>query len=215
MILVPEHCQYAVSSLSFARRSGPPALARQTSDAATYRGDTAIRGRPRFFSHRHRKILDVYVNVNNTFAAMHTKMPNPVPDPELAISFTIGELSRQFSVTTRTIRFYEDEGLLAPRRAGQNRVYTVRDRVRLKLILRGKRLGFSIKEIKDMVEMYDAPEGETGQLRYFVERMCQRREDLLKQRHDIEQVLTELDQLQARCESLIKKQLSPHRANGA
>ena len=106
---------------------------------------------------------------------MHTKMPSPAQDPELAASFTIGELSRQFSVTTRTIRFYEDEGLLAPRRVGQNRVYTARDRVRLKLILRGKRLGFSIKEIKDMVEMYDAPKGEAGQLKYFVERMCQRR----------------------------------------
>ena len=146
---------------------------------------------------------------------MQTKMSSAAQDPELAVRFTIGELSRQFSVTTRTIRFYEDEGLLAPRRAGQNRVYTARDSVRLKLILRGKRLGFSIKEIKDMVEMYDAPEGEAGQLRYFVERMCQRREDLLKQRHDIEQVLAELDQLQARCESLIEKQLSPHRATSA
>jgi DNA-binding transcriptional MerR regulator len=129
-------------------------------------------------------------------------------------SFTIGELSRQFAVTTRTIRFYEDEGLLAPRRAGQNRIFTVRDRVRLKLILRGKRLGFSIKEIKDMVDMYDAPEGEVGQLRDFIERMCQRREDLLKQRHDIDQVLAELDQLQTRCESLLENQTSPRRAAG-
>jgi DNA-binding transcriptional MerR regulator len=128
---------------------------------------------------------------------------------EVSTSFTIGELSRQFAVTTRTIRFYEDAGLLAPQRAGQNRIYTVRDRVRLKLILRGKRLGFSIKEIKDMVDMYDAPEGEVGQLKFFIERMCQRREDLLKQRNDIEQVLTELDQLQARCESMIDEQSGP------
>ena len=126
-----------------------------------------------------------------------------VHDHRLPPSFTIGELSKQFHVTTRTIRFYEDEGLLAPQRSGQNRIYTARDRVRLKLILRGKRLGFSIKEIKDMVEMYDAPEGEAGQLKYFIERMCQRRDDLLKQRNDIDQVLSELDQLQARCESII------------
>ena len=82
---------------------------------------------------------------------------NSTPDTQTnerdpATSFTIGELSRQFAVTTRTIRFYEHEGLLAPQRAGQNRIFTARDRVRLKLILRGKRLGFSIREIKDMVD---------------------------------------------------------------
>ncbi len=91
--------------------------------------------------------------------------PGEPSDGEAKTRFTIGELSKQFDVTTRTIRFYEDEGLLAPRRSGQNRIYTVRDRVRLKLILRGKRLGFSIREIKDMVDMYDAPQGEIGQLK--------------------------------------------------
>ena len=131
---------------------------------------------------------------------------------DLPARFTIGELSRQFAVTTRTIRFYEDEGLLAPQRAGQNRIYTPRDRVRLKLILRGKRLGFSIKEIKDMVDMYDAPEGEAGQLKYFIERMNRRRADLLKQRSDIDQVLAELDQLQARCESMVDAQASAMRS---
>ena len=134
---------------------------------------------------------------------MDTTLSPEAREGELAVSITIGELSRQFAVTTRTIRFYEDQGLLAPQRAGQQRIYTARDRVRLKLILRGKRLGFSIKEIKDMVDMYDAPEGAVGQLKYFIERMRQRREDLLKQRHDIDQVLAELDQLQARCESMI------------
>ena len=142
-------------------------------------------------------------------------MDTQAPDRKHPVSFTIGELSRQFAVTTRTIRFYEDEGLLAPERAGQNRIYTARDRVRLKLILRGKRLGFSIKEIKDMVEMYDAPEGEVGQLKYFIEGMCQRRKDLLKQRNDIDQVLAELDQLQTRCESMIDDQSSTHRAANA
>ena len=156
-----------------------------------------------------RKVLDVYVNVNITFTTMNSTLDTHPNKRDATTSFTIGELSRQFAVTTRTIRFYEDEGLLAPRRAGQNRIFTVRDRVRLKLILRGKRLGFSIKEIKDMVDMYDAPEGEVGQLRYFIERMCQRREDLLKQRHDIDQVLTELDQLQTRCEHLMDRTNTP------
>ena len=161
------------------------------------------------------KVLDVYVNVNIDFAAMDGTLTTRTHEQAAPANFTIGELSRQFAVTTRTIRFYEDEGLLAPQRAGLQRIYTARDRVRLKLILRGKRLGFSIREIKEMVDMYDAPEGEVGQLRYFIERMHQRREDLLKQRNDIEQVLTELDQLQARCESLIAAPGEPSHLSGA
>jgi DNA-binding transcriptional MerR regulator len=120
-----------------------------------------------------------------------------------APTLTIGELSKEFEVTTRTIRFYEDEELLTPRRVGQKRIYSVRDRVRLKLILRGKRLGFSIKEIKDMIDLYDAPEGEKAQLKDFIGRMQHRRQVLLTQRADIDQVLAELDQLQTRCESLL------------
>ena len=76
--------------------------------------------------------------------------------------FSIGLLAREFDVTTRTIRFYEDQGLLSPRRRGQTRLFDQRDRTRLKLILRGKRLGFSLSEINEIVDMYDAPPGETG-----------------------------------------------------
>jgi DNA-binding transcriptional MerR regulator len=130
-------------------------------------------------------------------------MSRPAENLDRSATFTIGDLSRDFQVTTRTIRFYEDEKLLSPRRQGQNRIYTPRDRVRLHLILRGKRLGFSIKEIRDMLDMYDAPEGEVGQLRYFIERMRLRREDLLRQRADIDQVLGELDALETRCEELL------------
>ena len=83
-------------------------------------------------------------------------------------SYSIGDLSREFGVTTRTIRFYEDQGLLSPNRNGQNRIYQARDRVRLKLILRGKRLGFSLKEINKLIELYDAPDGEADQLRSFI-----------------------------------------------
>jgi len=127
-------------------------------------------------------------------------------DAASSATHSIGDLSREFRVTTRTIRFYEDQGLLCPRRQGQNRIYAPRDRVRLKLILRGKRLGFSIREIKDMLDMYDAPEGEVGQLRYFMDRMRERREDLLRQRADIDQVLGELGALEARCEDILVAQ---------
>lgn len=130
------------------------------------------------------------------------RRPQPLEDPRPA--FSIGGLAREFRVTTRTIRFYEDQGLLAPERHGQNRIYGPRDRVRLQLILRGKRLGFSLREIRDMLEMYDAPEGEVGQLRYFMARMRERREDLLRQRADIDQVLGELDALEERCRGILE-----------
>ncbi len=115
----------------------------------------------------------------------------------------IGALAREFGVTTRTIRFYEDQGLLAPERAGANRVYGARDRVRLRLILRGKRLGFSLAEIGEMLDMYDAPRGERGQLEYFIRRIRERRSDLLEQRREIDDVLGELDALERRCVDLV------------
>lgn len=120
--------------------------------------------------------------------------------------FSIGDLSREFGVTTRTIRFYEDQGLLSPTREGQNRIYRPRDRVRLKLILRGKRLGFSLKEIKELIELYDAPEGETGQLRSFIDKIRARRGELMVQKQDIEHVLDELDSLERRCADLLDGQ---------
>ncbi len=114
-------------------------------------------------------------------------------------TFSIGDLSREFEVTTRTIRHYEDLGLLAPKREGQNRIYSPRDRVHLKLILRGRRLGFSLKEIGELLELYNAPNGEASQLKRFVAKMRQRRETLLEQREDIDRVLEELDELEKRC----------------
>ena len=120
------------------------------------------------------------------------------------VVYSIGDLSREFGVTTRTIRFYEDQGLLSPNRNGQNRIYRARDRVRLKLILRGKRLGFPLKEIKKLIELYDAPEGEAGQLRSFIDKIRARRGELLAQRDDIEHVLEELDSLEQRCADLLE-----------
>ena len=113
--------------------------------------------------------------------------------------FSISELSQEFDVTTRAIRFYEDEGLLEPHRQGRQRVYSSRDRVRLKLILRGKRLGFSLSEIGDIIDMYDSEPGEVGQLQYFIEKISVRRKTLKQQRDDIEVTLKELDNIEKQC----------------
>ena len=99
---------------------------------------------------------------------------------------SIRELAKEFDVTTRTIRFYEDQGLLMPERRGQHRIFVPRDRVRLKLILRGKRLGFKLYEIRDLIDMYDAEQGEEGQLQFFLTKISERRDDLLQKKKDIE-----------------------------
>lgn len=119
-------------------------------------------------------------------------------------TYSIGDLSREFEVTTRTIRHYEDLGLLAPSRNGQNRVYSSRDRVHLKLILRGRRLGFSLKEIGELLQLYDAPNGAASQLKLFIGKMRERRKALLSQREDIDRVLEELDHLERRCAEILQ-----------
>ncbi len=118
-------------------------------------------------------------------------------------TYGIGDLARHFDVTPRTIRFYEAEGLLSPRRRGRNRVYRPRDRVRLKLILRGKRLGFSLGEIRALLDLYDAPEGRTGQLESFIEKIREHRALLLEQRKDIDAVLSEMKSLEHQCRALL------------
>ena len=119
--------------------------------------------------------------------------------------FSISELSQEFDVTTRAIRFYEDEGLLEPHRQGRQRVYSSRDRVRLKLILRGKRLGFSLSEIGDIIDMYDSEPGEVGQLQYFIEKIGVRRKTLKQQRDDIDVTLKELDSIEKQCRKSITR----------
>ena len=119
--------------------------------------------------------------------------------------FSISDLSQEFDVTTRAIRFYEDEGLLEPRRKGRRRVYTVRDRVRLKLILRGKRLGFSLSEIGDIITMYDSEPGEAGQLHYFINKISARRTVLKQQRDDIDVTLNELDAIEKQCRKTLAR----------
>jgi len=107
-------------------------------------------------------------------------------------TFSIGDLAREFDVTLRTIRFYEDERLLKPQRVGSRRVYSKRDWVRLKLILRGKRLGFSLAEVREMLELYDSAPDERAQLEKFVVALKDRREHLERQREEIEEVLGEI-----------------------
>ena len=118
--------------------------------------------------------------------------------------YSIGELSREFQITTRAIRFYEDAGLLAPTRNGKHRVYKPRDRTRLKLILRGKRLGFALSEVSELLDLYDGPEGESAQLERFIAKITEHRSVLLSQRREIDTVLAEMDALAQQCQTLLK-----------
>jgi DNA-binding transcriptional MerR regulator len=117
--------------------------------------------------------------------------------------FTITELASEFDITPRAIRFYEDMGLLEPARAGRNRVYTQRDRTRLKLTLRGKRLGLSLQEVKQLVDMYDSESDAVPQLKAFLDVLAQHRRQLQQQLDDIEVTLAEIAQHEERCQALI------------
>jgi DNA-binding transcriptional MerR regulator len=117
--------------------------------------------------------------------------------------FSITELAQEFDVTARAIRFYEDVGLLTPQRAGRNRVYTQRDRTRLKLTLRGKRLGLTLSEIKQLVDMYDSPSDTAPQLTAFLHVLGEHRRALEQQREDIEITLAEIAQHEERCRVLL------------
>lgn len=125
--------------------------------------------------------------------------------PPAKRTFSISDLAREFSLTTRTIRFYEDQGLLAPERAGRNRVYGNRERVRIRLILRGKRLGFSLAEIKEFLDLYEATGGERRQLEKFLASLAERRRFLAQQREDIDAVLQEIDHLETQCRGLLAR----------
>ena len=114
-------------------------------------------------------------------------------------TYTITELAREFGLTTRAIRFYEDHGLLAPARVGRNRVYGNRDRVRLKLTLRGKRLGLSLSEIRELIDLYDAAKDERVQVERLQQVLQKRRSILEQQREDIEAVLGEIAALEKQC----------------
>jgi DNA-binding transcriptional MerR regulator len=123
------------------------------------------------------------------------RSPDPTPGPP----HTIAEVAAEFGVTHRTIRFYEDRGLITPERRGTQRLFHPRDRVRLGLVLRGKRLGFDLDQIRRIVDMYDTEVGERGQLEYLLEQIAARRDELAQRRQDIELTLTELDDVERRC----------------
>ena len=123
-------------------------------------------------------------------------------------TFSISELAREFDVTTRSIRFYEDQGLLNPTRQGQHRIYSRQVRVRPKLTLRGKRLGFSLAEIRELFDLYDADKSSRSQLQTMLGLVADKRETLQQQLEDIQMVLLELEAAEQRCRQALAH-LSP------
>ena len=113
-------------------------------------------------------------------------------------TFTISELAREFNITPRSIRHYEDEQLITPERNGSQRIYRKGDRVRLQLILRGKRIGFSLSEIREIITMYDSPAGEQKQTELLIRKIAERRDALHQQQQDIQTMLQELQRLEQR-----------------
>ena len=121
-------------------------------------------------------------------------------------TYTIAELAREFDITARAIRFYEDHGLLSPSRegaGGRSRVYTARDRTRLKLTLRGKRLGLTLSEIKSIVDMYESPKDTVAQMNRFLGVLAHQRETLEQQRADIEMALAEIAAHEDECRRML------------
>lgn len=120
-------------------------------------------------------------------------------------SYSISELARELDITTRTIRFYEEHGMLAPERRGQERIYSPRDRVALKLILRGKRLGFSLAECKELIDLYQPDGSNRRQLESFQRKIEERRAQLQQQLLDIQQMQLELDVAEQRCSQALQE----------
>lgn len=119
--------------------------------------------------------------------------------PGKEITYSISELAHEFDVTPRTIRYYEDEGLLTPLREGQTRIYSHRDKIRLKLTLRGKRLGFSLAEIRELFDMYDTDKSSKTQLHSMTQLIDEKRDALRQQLEDIQMVMAELEAAEQRC----------------
>lgn len=118
-------------------------------------------------------------------------------------TWTISELAREFDVTPRTIRFYEDQGIVSPAREGRNRIFGPRDRTRLKLALRGKRLGLQLAEILTLIDMYDGPGDTEVQLRQYLSVLEQHRATLEQQRRDIDDTLQEISEQERQCRALL------------
>src|SRR3546814_8659817 len=125
-------------------------------------------------------------------------------------TWTISELSREFDITPISIRFYEDQGIVSPARDGRNRVYAARDRTRLKLALRGKRLGLQLSEIRALIDMYDGLGDSTPQLRQYLDVLAKHRVALEQQRRDIEDTLSEIAEQEQQCHLLLAAKPSQH-----
>ncbi|MGG5826029.1 MerR family transcriptional regulator [Aeromonas salmonicida] len=124
-------------------------------------------------------------------------MPPSLPGKE--ITYSISELAHEFDITPRTIRYYEDEGLITPTREGQTRIYRHKDKIRLKLTLRGKRLGFSLAEIRELFDMYDTDRSSKTQLHSMIQLINAKRQSLHQQLEDIQMVMAELEAAEQRC----------------
>lgn len=120
-------------------------------------------------------------------------------------TYSISDLARELDITTRTIRFYEEQGMLSPERRGLERIYSARDKVTLKLILRGKRIGFSLAECRDLIDLYDPSGGNQKQLNTMLEKIVERRAQLDQQLLDIQQMQLELDTAEERCRAALDK----------
>ncbi len=117
----------------------------------------------------------------------------------MATEYSISDLAAEFDITTRTIRFYEEKGLLAPQRSGNSRIYTPAERTKLKLILRGKRLGFTLEESRSIIEMYDPEHGNTDQLQSLLAKIREKQAHLEQQLHDIEVMMVDLGEAEKNC----------------
>ena len=127
-------------------------------------------------------------------------------------TYTISELAREFGITTRTIRFYEEKGLISPLREGQKRLYTPADRVRIKLILRGKRIGMTLRECVEVIDMYQPGQNNAEQLHSLITTVKARRQTLLQQKKDIDEMLAGLDEVQGLCESALEEDAASRHA---
>ena len=129
-------------------------------------------------------------------------------------TYSIGELAEEFGVTSRALRLYEEEGLLDPQREGTRRIYNDRNRVRLRLILRGKRPGWSLSEIRESFDLYDSSLGEEAQLEWMLDKLAQRRQSLVEQSKDIENALQDLERITSDAEQALRGIRSQQRRAG-
>lgn len=130
---------------------------------------------------------------------------NEAPSQIARSLYTISQLAREFDVTARTLRHYENIGLLSPRRQGRKRLYERRDRTRLKLTLRGRRLGMTLAEIKEVFDLYESARGEAGQIERYVDILQAKRVQLTCQRRDLDDALAELEESERRCRTILEQ----------